>query len=64
MTADEVDVFVEKHGACRRAERTVAFRLWPPVAIGAPLFVGWVATVAWGDPIDLARGGSRSDGCW
>ena len=32
---------------------TVAFRLWPPVAIGAPLFAGWVATRLWGDPFDL-----------
>ncbi|KRD43070.1 hypothetical protein ASE38_01970 [Cellulomonas sp. Root930] len=31
----------------------VAFRLWPPVAIGAPLVVGWLATRAWGDPVDL-----------
>jgi protein-S-isoprenylcysteine O-methyltransferase Ste14 len=34
-------------------EDTVAFRLWPPVAIGGPLFVGWVATLLWGDPVDL-----------
>ena len=33
--------------------RAVDFRLWPPVAIGAPLLVGWVATTAWGDPVDL-----------
>jgi protein-S-isoprenylcysteine O-methyltransferase Ste14 len=32
---------------------TVSFRLWPPVAIGAPLVLGWFATVAWGDPVDL-----------
>jgi protein-S-isoprenylcysteine O-methyltransferase Ste14 len=32
---------------------TVAFRLWPPVAIGAPLFAGWLATLLWGDPVDL-----------
>ncbi|RYU09850.1 methyltransferase family protein [Nocardioides iriomotensis] len=32
---------------------TVAFRLWPPVAIGGPLLVGWVATSRWGDPVDL-----------
>ena len=38
------------------AEDIVAFRLWPPVAVGAPLLVGWVSTVVWGDPIDL--GGS------
>ena len=32
---------------------TVAFRLWPPVAIGTPLVVGGVATLWWGDPVDL-----------
>ena len=31
----------------------VAFRLWPPVAVGAPLLAGWLATLAWGDPVDL-----------
>ena len=35
------------------AEDTVGFRLWPPVAIGAPLVVGWLATLRWGDPFDL-----------
>ena len=28
-------------------EETVAFRLWPAVAIGAPLLVGWLATLRW-----------------
>ena len=32
---------------------TVAFRLWPPVAIGGPLVLGWIATGAWGDPVEL-----------
>jgi hypothetical protein len=32
---------------------SVAFRLWPPVAIAAPLLVGWLATLGWGDPFDL-----------
>ena len=41
----------------RGSEDTVAFRLWPPVAIGAPLPVGWLATRFWGDPVDL--GGRR-----
>jgi protein-S-isoprenylcysteine O-methyltransferase Ste14 len=31
----------------------VAFRLWPPVAIGAPLLVGWLATLLGGDPVVL-----------
>lgn len=31
----------------------VGFRLWPPVAIGAPLAVGLLATLLWGDPVDL-----------
>jgi protein-S-isoprenylcysteine O-methyltransferase Ste14 len=35
------------------SDDTVAFRLWPPVAIGAPLVAGWMATVVWGDPVDL-----------
>jgi protein-S-isoprenylcysteine O-methyltransferase Ste14 len=29
------------------------FRLWPPLAIGAPLLAGWLATLQWGDPVDL-----------
>ena len=32
---------------------TVGFRIWPPVAIGAPWVVGWLATQAWGDPAQL-----------
>jgi protein-S-isoprenylcysteine O-methyltransferase Ste14 len=35
------------------AEETVAFRLWPPVAIGAPLVAGFVGTGLWKDPVDL-----------
>jgi protein-S-isoprenylcysteine O-methyltransferase Ste14 len=35
------------------SEETVAFRLWPPVAIGAPLLVGWLATLLWDDPVTL-----------
>jgi len=31
----------------------VSFRLWPPVAIGVPLLVGWGATSGWGDPVEL-----------
>jgi len=34
-------------------DRVVSFRLWPPVAVGAPLLAGWLATLAWGDPVDL-----------
>jgi protein-S-isoprenylcysteine O-methyltransferase Ste14 len=30
----------------------VAFRLWPPVAIGGPLLGGWLATGSWGDPVE------------
>jgi protein-S-isoprenylcysteine O-methyltransferase Ste14 len=37
----------------RGPDDTVAYRLWPPVAIGAPLLNGWLLTVARGDPIDL-----------
>jgi protein-S-isoprenylcysteine O-methyltransferase Ste14 len=32
---------------------TVSFRLWPPVAIGAPLLLGWIATASGGDPVEL-----------
>lgn len=35
------------------AHGVVSFRLWPPVAIGAPLLAGWLATAAWGDPVEL-----------
>ncbi|KQZ88609.1 hypothetical protein ASD62_04115 [Phycicoccus sp. Root563] len=44
------------------AQDVVAFRLWPPVAIGAPLLVGWLATARWGDPVDL--GGWRVPVGW
>jgi protein-S-isoprenylcysteine O-methyltransferase Ste14 len=37
------------------SEDTVAFRLWPPVAIGAPLLVGWSGTLVWGDPLELGE---------
>jgi protein-S-isoprenylcysteine O-methyltransferase Ste14 len=37
----------------RSSEDTVAFRLWPPVAVAAPLLIGWLATQLWGDPVDL-----------
>jgi protein-S-isoprenylcysteine O-methyltransferase Ste14 len=35
------------------AEKIVAFRVWPPVAVGAPLVAGWLITVLGGDPVDL-----------
>ncbi len=34
-------------------EEVVTFRLWPPVAVGGPLLLGWAATAAWGDPVAL-----------
>jgi protein-S-isoprenylcysteine O-methyltransferase Ste14 len=37
----------------RNSEDTVAFRLWPPVAIGGPLLAGWLATLRFGDPVEL-----------
>ena len=37
----------------RGTDGAVAFRLWPPVAVGAPLLIGWLSTQAWGDPVDL-----------
>jgi protein-S-isoprenylcysteine O-methyltransferase Ste14 len=43
----------DNEGVVHGPEETVPFRLWPPVAIGAPLLVGWVATLLWGDPVDI-----------
>jgi protein-S-isoprenylcysteine O-methyltransferase Ste14 len=43
----------DNEGMVHGSEDTVAFRLWPPVAIGAPLVAGWLATLLWGDPVDL-----------
>lgn len=37
----------------RGSDETVAYRLWPPVAIGAPLLVGWLITLVSGDPVAL-----------
>ena len=34
-------------------EDTVSFRLWPPVAIGAPLLTGWLASGIFGEPVTL-----------
>jgi protein-S-isoprenylcysteine O-methyltransferase Ste14 len=45
-----------------RRDDAVAFRVWPPVAIGAPLIVGWVITKVSGDPIGL--GGWRIPFGW
>jgi protein-S-isoprenylcysteine O-methyltransferase Ste14 len=41
---------------------TVSFRLWPPVAIGAPLLVGLLATGRFGDPVEV--GGWRVVAGW
>jgi protein-S-isoprenylcysteine O-methyltransferase Ste14 len=35
------------------SQDTVAFRLWPPVAVGAPLLAGGMLTLLWGDPVRL-----------
>jgi len=35
------------------SKRVVTYRLWPPVAICAPLLAGWLATQYWGDPLVL-----------
>ena len=32
---------------------TVAFRIWPPVALGVPLAAGIAATLWWGEPVTL-----------
>jgi protein-S-isoprenylcysteine O-methyltransferase Ste14 len=54
-SADRSDSARDLFGEVRvqRPEDTVAFRLWPPVAIGAPLVVGWLGTSLWGDPFVL-----------
>ena len=46
----------------RAHEDTVAYLVWPPVAIGAPLLVGWLGTRILGDPVDL--GEWRVPLCW
>ncbi len=46
----------------RDSQEVVAFRLWPPVAIGVPLLLGWLPTLQWGDPVDL--GGWRIPVAW
>ncbi|CAN5589295.1 isoprenylcysteine carboxylmethyltransferase family protein [soil metagenome] len=40
-------------GMAHGSRDTVSFRLWPPVAIGLPLLVGWLATTVSGDPVGL-----------
>ena len=37
----------------RGPDEVVAFRLWPPVAVGLPLLGGWLVTLIWGDPVEL-----------
>jgi len=39
----------------RGSGEVVGFRLWPPVAVGAPLLAGWLATRLWGDPLALGE---------
>jgi protein-S-isoprenylcysteine O-methyltransferase Ste14 len=36
-------------------EHAVAFRLWPPFAVGAPLLVGWLVTLVRDDPVVLGE---------
>src|SRR4051812_4549461 len=45
--------FAHSGGMLHGSQDPVAFRLWPPVAIGAPLLVGWLATLVRGDPVEL-----------
>jgi hypothetical protein len=40
-------------GMAHRSGDAVEFRVWPPVAVGAPLILGWLATRLLGDPVDL-----------
>jgi protein-S-isoprenylcysteine O-methyltransferase Ste14 len=43
----------DNDAVARGSMDTVAFRLWPPAAVGAPLLIGWLATRLWGDPVVL-----------
>lgn len=43
----------DNRGMAQDPDQGVAFRLWPPVGIGAPFIVGALMTNAWGDPIGL-----------
>lgn len=36
-----------------------AYRIWPPVALGAPLLVGIVVTASAGDPVTVPAGPAR-----
>jgi protein-S-isoprenylcysteine O-methyltransferase Ste14 len=33
----------------------VEYRLWPPVALGAPLLIGWLITLVAGDPVRVGE---------
>jgi protein-S-isoprenylcysteine O-methyltransferase Ste14 len=52
----------ENEGMVHDPQEPVAFRLWPPVAIGMPLLVGWLGTLLWDDPVGL--GGWRAPVGW
>ncbi|HEY5783501.1 MAG TPA: isoprenylcysteine carboxylmethyltransferase family protein [Microlunatus sp.] len=43
----------DNEGMVNGGEDIVTFRLWPPIAVGAPLLVGWLTTVIRGDPVGL-----------
>src|SRR5690349_6550779 len=32
---------------------SVRYRIWPPVAIGGPLLIGWLITQLWHDPVEV-----------
>ena len=36
-----------------------AYRIWPPIALGAPLLAGVIVTAAAGDPFTLPPDGAR-----
>lgn len=39
-----------------------SFRVWPPVALGAPLLAGWTLTATIGDPVGLDATWARAAG--
>lgn len=50
-----MSLWADNPGMAHGPEDTVGFRLWPPVAIAAPLIGGALMTNAWGDPVGVGE---------
>jgi protein-S-isoprenylcysteine O-methyltransferase Ste14 len=48
-------VFGERGATVQRPRDVVVFRLWPPIAVGAPWVAGWMLTWLRGDPVALGE---------